>query len=66
MKSLFEYLEDNPIISAVKDKYFEDALSSPSNVIFLLGTSILKIEDRIQKAHKANKLLFLHIDLADE
>ena len=65
MKRLFGYFEDNPIISAVKDKYFEDALNSPSNVIFLLGTSILKIEDRIQKAHKANKLLFLHIDLAD-
>ena len=65
MKRLFEYLKENPIISAVKDKYFEDALNSPSNVIFLLGTSILKIEDRIQKAHKANKLLFLHIDLAD-
>ena len=65
MKRLFGYLEDNPIISAVKDKYFEDALNSPSNVIFLLGTSILKIENRIQKAHKANKLLFLHIDLAD-
>ena len=65
MKRLFEYLKENPIISAVKDKYFEDALNSPSNVIFLLGTSILKIENRIQKAHKANKLLFLHIDLAD-
>jgi len=65
MKKIYEYLEDNPIISAVKDKYFNEALESPSNVIFLLGTSILKIEDRIKKAHKANKLLFLHIDLAD-
>ena len=65
MKRLYEYFEDSPIISAVKDKCFEEALNSPSNVIFLLGTSIFKIEERIRKAHNANKLLFLHIDLAE-
>ena len=65
MKKIYDLLEDNPIISAVKDKYFEEAIKSPSNVIFLLGSSIFNIEDRIKKAHKAGKLLFLHIDLAE-
>ncbi len=64
-KRLFDVLEDNPIIAAIKEKSFSEAVSSPANVIFLLGGSILNIEDRIKTAHNAGKILFLHIDLTD-
>lgn len=62
---LFNMLEDNPIIAAIKEKNFDEAVASPANVIFLLGGSILSIEEKIITAHKKGKLLFLHIDLTD-
>lgn len=61
----FERLEDNPIISAVREKHFKEALEGPSNVIFLLGGSILSIADIIKAAHSKNKMLFIHIDLTE-
>lgn len=62
---LFNMLEDNPIIAAIKEKNFDEAVVSPANVIFLLGGSILSIEKKIITAHNAGKLLFLHIDLTE-
>lgn len=62
---LFELLEDNPIIAAVREKYFDEATESPANVIFLLGGNILNIKEKIESAHKKGKLLFIHIDLAE-
>lgn len=64
-KRIFDALGDNPIIAAVKERFLAEALASPANVIFMLGGSILSIEENIKKAHKQGKLLFLHLDLAD-
>ena len=64
-KNLIERLENCPIIAAIREDGFEAALSSPSEVIFLLGCSILTVADLVQKAHAQNKLVLVHIDLAD-
>ncbi len=64
-KELYECLEENPIIASVHENLFDDALTSPSDVIFLLGGNLLTIRDRITAAKKANKKIFIHIDLAD-
>ena len=64
-KELYESLEDNPIIAAVRDSRFEEAISAPSSVIFLLGGNLLNIADRIGAAKKAGKKIFIHIDLSE-
>lgn len=58
-------LETSPVIAAVRDKNFENALKSPSEVIFLLGGNIMSVGERIKAAHNAGKYIFIHIDLAD-
>lgn len=64
-KELYDYLEDNPIIAAVHENLFDEALSCPANVIFLLGGNLLTIEEKIKAAKMAAKTIFIHIDLAD-
>lgn len=64
-KELYECLEDNPIIAAVHDNLFEQALESPANVIFLLGGNLLNVAEKTSAARKVNKKIFLHIDLSE-
>ena len=65
MKSLTSILESTPIIPAVRESKFIKALSSPCEVIFLLGVNILSVADCIRAAHEKGELLFIHIDLSD-
>ncbi len=58
-------LESNPIISAVTDETFEKALKSPVEVIFYLEANLLTLKDKIDTAHKFEKYIFIHIDLAE-
>ena len=62
---LIERLENCPVISAIREDGFEEALSSPCEVIFLLGCSVLTVGDLVKKAHGQGKLVLVHIDLAD-
>lgn len=64
-KELYDCLEDNPIIAAVHENLFDDALACPCDVIFLLGGNLLTLEDKIKAAKSAGKIIFVHIDLAD-
>lgn len=64
-RKLLDTLEQCPVISAVHDRHFEKALTCPSEVIFLLGSTILTIPQRIRQAHEAGKCIFVHTDLAD-
>ena len=65
MKKLMSCLEASPVIAAVRDPLFANALRAPVDVIFLLGCDIATIEDRIQAAKEAGKYIFIHIDLAE-
>lgn len=64
-KELYDCLEENPIIASVHEESFEDVLLSPPDVIFLLGGSLLTVDEKIKAAKKAGKKIFVHIDLAD-
>ena len=64
-KELYECLENNPIIAAVHDNLFEEALKSPANVIFLLGGNLMSVAQRIKDAKKVDKKIFIHVDLSE-
>ena len=44
---------------------FEIALKSRVDVIFLLYSSIMNIKGYIDKCHKANKKIFIHMDFVE-
>jgi len=58
-----ERLEISPVVAAVRGEAFNEAIASPTEVIFLLDGSVFTVEEFIKKAHSANKLIFIHIDL---
>ena len=70
-QELIECLEENPVIAAISDDKWDDALESPVQVLFYLSANLLTVKERITeahgagKAHEANKLVMVHIDLAE-
>ena len=59
-------IENYPIIAAVKtDTDFQIAIDSGVQTVFLLSSDILTLSDKIQMAHSAGKLLFVHMDFVD-
>lgn len=61
-----EYVLNNRIIAATVDEQsFLKAVDSPCEIIFMLSSDVLTVGDRIQRAHKAGKKVFVHIDMAD-
>jgi len=65
LQELIECLEDNPVIAAISDDKWEAALKSPVQVLFYLSANLLTVKERIQQAHEADKLIMVHIDLAE-
>ena len=57
--------ERTPIIAAVQSGTLNEAINSPVEIIFVLKVSLLDVEETIKKVHRANKKVFIHIDLAD-
>lgn len=55
----------SPVIAAVRDDLFQNALESPVQIVFLLGANILTVKQRIEQAHKAGKFIFIHLDLCE-
>lgn len=66
MNAFSDALGRNPIIAAIKsiDK-LEKALVSPVENIFVLSCNICELEEYVERARAAGKLLFLHMDLID-
>ena len=62
---LSDILERSPVIAAVRDDGFDAACLSPCEVIFYLKANINTLSRRVEAAHKEDKLLFVHMDLAD-
>ena len=65
MPQLIQILERCPVIPAVRDDQWEEALQAPSEVIFYLGAHLLTLRDKAEQAKTAGKTLFVHIDLAE-
>lgn len=58
-------LEAMPVIAAVRERFIQNALTSPCDVIFLLGGDISTIGGHIKEAKLKGKFIFVHIDLTD-
>lgn len=65
MLDLILSLERCPVIPAVRDDQWQEAMRSPSEVIFYLGAGLLTVRQRAAEAKAAGKSLFVHIDLAE-
>ncbi len=61
---LIQKLESFPVIAAVQEDKFQDALMSPVDVIFSLEPHLLTIQERTKQAHDAGKILFVHLAMA--
>ena len=62
---LIDSLEANPVIAAVRDENFEEAINSNCEVIFYLKANLLTIKEKLELANKNQKIIFVHIDLAE-
>lgn len=62
---LEECLACNPVIAAIQDDKWQEALQSPVQVLFYLSADLLTVKERVQQAHEAGKLVMIHIDLAE-
>ena len=60
-----DYLEQSPVIAAIGDDKWEEALHSPSLVLFYLSANILTVAERIEQAHQHKKAILIHSDLAE-
>lgn len=63
--TLLACLECNPVIAAVTDEKWQQALSSPAMVIFYLSANLLTVEEKVRQAHEAEKYVMVHMDLAE-
>lgn len=62
---LLNVLERSPVIAAVNDATWDQALNSSAEVIFYLKANLMTVEDKINQAVKKGKTIFIHIDLAE-
>ena len=62
---LLDRLECFPIIAAIRENRWQQALSSPAEVLFYLESNLLTVNQRICQAHEAGKIIFIHMDLAE-
>lgn len=61
-----DMLERSPIIAAVFDPVdLPQAVESPCEAIFLLSGSIVELADMIALVRKANKKMYIHVDLLE-
>ena len=63
--TLLTCLECNPVIAAVTDEKWQQALQSQAQVIFYLSANLLSVEEKVRQAHEAEKFVMVHLDLAE-
>ncbi len=62
---LLDRLECFPIIAAIRENRWQQALHAPPEVLFYLESNLLTVQQRIRQAHEAGKIIFIHLDLAE-
>ena len=65
MSSIMDCLEMNPIIAAIGDSKWEQALACPAQVIFYQSANLLTLKDKVRQAHDAGKYIMVHMDMAE-
>ena len=58
-----ELLEVNPIIGAIKEDNLDNVIKSECDIIFLLNGDILTLKKKVDKLHKYDKKVFVHLDM---
>lgn len=64
MAKILSCLEQDPVIAAVGDDKWQKALASPAKVIFYMSADLLTIGERVTQAHRAEKYVMVHLDMA--
>lgn len=65
LHEILDCLACNPVIAAIQDDKWKDALASPAQVIFYLSADLMTVKEKIAAAHEAGKYVMIHIDLAE-
>lgn len=65
ISELTSRLEASPVIAAIRNHKWQAALNSPSEILFYLEPHLRTIQQKANEAHEAQKLLFVHLDLAE-
>ncbi len=52
-----------PLVASVHEDRFEQALESPTQIVFVLEGTVITVADQIRMAHERGKAIFVHIDL---
>ena len=65
LSQIISCLEDTPVIAAVSDDKWEQAIACPSRMIFYLSADLLTVVEKVRQAHEAGKYILVHIDLAE-
>ena len=65
ISQVITYLECDPVIAAVTDEKWQAAIESPARVIFYLSADLLTVKERVRQAHEAEKIVMVHMDLAE-
>lgn len=61
-----EVMVMSKVIAALRrEDDFEEALLSKVKIIFDFSINVINIEEKVKKAHSANKKIFIHMDLAE-
>lgn len=63
--NIIDILEKSPVIAATDKVGWNSALDSEVAILFHLNANIITINEEIKAAKLKNKLVFVHIDLAD-
>lgn len=64
MRAELQLFERNPVIAAVKDEgQLERALQSDCDILFFLFGNVCSISGLVERAKRAKKLAFVHLDL---
>lgn len=58
-----ERLEICPLVASVHEDRFEQALESPTRIVFLLEGTVMTVAEQIRMAHEKDKAIFVHVDL---
>lgn len=61
-----EILERNPIIPAVKNEnYLQEAMECGSEIVFVIMSNLINIQDIVEKLKSAEKIVFVHVDMIE-
>ncbi|WP_432357084.1 glycerol-3-phosphate responsive antiterminator [Sporosarcina sp. UB5] len=63
--SLVDMVESQMIASVSNEEDLQHALTSNSNIVFLLTGNLMTIANYIQQLHDAGKHVFIHLDFID-